>query len=459
MKELTTIVYDSKTTTIDQHIMLMREKRDALTRIGLRLADDTFAILLANSVHSGFTDIASAFKSRLLIDEEHVISTSDVTKALGAADVTYRRTGVGSEVLKVWTRPQNRSGTSDQRTCFWCDMKGHAVRDCRKKKEHDRAKASGQQGGKSESRSAKLTEVEADVTEAISSPWDDPVEVTVSPVDLPRESTVAVFDTGATHHVFNDRTRFLTFRKTAVIPVKLADGSRGGCITGVGTVMVESFGRDGGRLKLEKVYLCETLKHNLISGVALFDDGIFFGTDERGLYITSNEAIRIDAMQKDRKWILRVCGTEVSALISDSYVLWHERFGHPSERVLRQMISDQSCFGLPEKLGASKPCETCMDVKSTKTSSLASTMRTYDKPLHLVVADLCGPVQEKALGGASYFLQIRDEYSTFVKIYNVVNKYEVAGLVKGFIGEAQRLTGQKVVYWRNDGGGNFLTKN
>lgn len=62
----------------------------------------------------------------------------------------------------------------------------------------------------------------------------------------------------------------------------------------------------------------------------------------------------------------------------------------------------------------------------------------------MVVADLCGPFQEKALGGANYFLQIRDVFSTYVKIYTIINKYEVTGLVKRYIAEGERLTGTRL---------------
>lgn len=72
------------------------------------------------------------------------------------------------------------------------------------------------------------------------------------------------------------------------------------------------------------------------------------------------------------------------------------------------------------------------------------------------MADLCGPFQERSIGGAAYFLQIRDVYSTYVKVYTIVNKYDVTGLVKRYIAESERLTGFKVVIWRNDGGGEFL---
>lgn len=241
MKELNTMTYDSKSVTLDQHVATMRSKRDHLTKIGVRLPDDVFAIILANLVPHGFPDIALAFESRLIIDEDHVVSSSDVTKAMGAAGVVHRRVTTGAEVMKVWTRPRGQGPSSENRTCFWCDIRGHTIRDCKKKKEHERAKGSAS-GTKSDARSVKITEVEADVAGVGYAPWDDPSEVTVSPMTLSPDPSVSVFNTGATHHVFNDQSRFITLRATAEIPVKMADGSRGGVIVGVGTVEIEDFG-------------------------------------------------------------------------------------------------------------------------------------------------------------------------------------------------------------------------
>lgn len=120
------------------------------------------------------------------------------------------------------------------------------------------------------------------------------------------------------------------------------------------------------------------------------------------------------------------------------------------------MVSKQSCHGLPKKLGPTVRCETCENAKSTKTLSLGSTLRTVDKPLQLVVANLCGPFQERSIGGAAYLLQVRDVYLNYVKVYTIIHKYDVTGLVKRYIAESERLTGFKVVIWRNDGGGEFL---
>lgn len=456
LKELCTMVYNPKLTAFDKHVMDMRAKRDHMARIGVNISDDVFGLFLSNSVPSDFPNIASTFENRILGDEGHVVTSSDVMRAMGAADVAYRRQSSVKEVLKVSVKPRFGGGGQETRSCYWCDIKGHTIRECKKKKEHDRLKGTSSTTSKPESKVVKAAEVEADMAEAGFAPWDDPTEVTVSPLDMSIESDYGVFDTGATHAVFNSRRHFTSFRKTGEIPVKMADGSRGGMITGVGSVEIEFFDGDGSCLKLAKVYLCEQMKHNLISGVAIYDDSMKFATDTSGLYITSKSGERVNAGRMGRKWVFRVCGTGVSAYISESYSLWHQRLGHPSERVLRQMVARQSCNGLPEKLSSTVPCEICADAKSTKSSSLSSTLRTYDAPLQLVVEDLCGPFQEKSVGGASYFLQIRDAHTTFVKIYTINNKYDVTSLVKRYIAEAERLTGFKVIRWRNDGGGEFM---
>lgn len=122
---------------------------------------------------------------------------------MGAADVAHRRATTGAEVMKVSTKPRAGGLSGDGRTGFWCDIKGHTIRDCRKKKEHDQAKASGS-NSKVDTKAARVAEVEAKMAEAGFAPWDDPKEVTVSPITVHSDQSMSVFDTGATHHVFND---------------------------------------------------------------------------------------------------------------------------------------------------------------------------------------------------------------------------------------------------------------
>lgn len=85
-------------------------------------------------------------------------------------------------------------------------------------------------------------------------------------------------------------------------------------------------------------------------------------------------------------------------------------------------------------------------------------MQQYDEPLSLVVADLIGPFQEKSIDGYIFALEIRDVYSTFLKTFLLKSKDESTGLIKGYIAEAERRTGKKVIFWRTDGGGEFINK-
>lgn len=103
--------------------------------------------------------------------------------------------------MKVSTRPCAGGSSGDSRTCFWCDIRGHTIRECRKKKEHDKMKPS---GSNSKTTSARAAEVEADMATVGFAPWDDPKEVTVSETNLSSDPSISVFDTGATHNVFND---------------------------------------------------------------------------------------------------------------------------------------------------------------------------------------------------------------------------------------------------------------
>lgn len=114
-------------------------------------------------------------------------------------------------------------------------------------------------------------EVEVDMADVGLSPWDEPVNVTVSKLDITLSDDEAVLDTGATQDVFNSPSHFFELQEIAPIRVTLADGSNGSTITGVGKVKVESPYNKSRNCILPGVYLCTGLKHNLVSGVSMFD--------------------------------------------------------------------------------------------------------------------------------------------------------------------------------------------
>lgn len=201
MKELCGMMYDSRLMSLNQHVMEIRGKRDHLSRIGVCFPDNVFEILLSNSVLQSFPDIAETFRKCLLLYKGHIVSSSDVMKVLGAADDSHRHVSMRAELMRVWARPRGISPLTEGRTCFLCHIKGHTICDCRKKTEPDKSKSSGL-GSKSDLKSVRSREVEADVASVGFAPGEDPKEVTVSPISLTIDSSVAVFETcSITSHI------------------------------------------------------------------------------------------------------------------------------------------------------------------------------------------------------------------------------------------------------------------
>ncbi|KAG8172366.1 hypothetical protein JTE90_003842 [Oedothorax gibbosus] len=59
------------------------------------------------------------------------------------------------------------------------------------------------------------------------------------------------------------------------------------------------------------------------------------------------------------------------------------------------------------------------------------------KPGEIVHADVCGPMQEKSLGGARYFLCLRDDFSKFRRVFFLQPKGEIAECLKIYLKEAR----------------------
>lgn len=235
LKVLTSKTYDAKAGTLDEHLMSMRSSRDKMKRIGVKIPDDVFALILANSMPPSFPDVSTSFKGRLLRDPDTVISTSDVARSLGAADVAHRRREMSSEVMKVSLPQDNRPET---RRCNYCYIRGHLRADCRKRLAGEK-KGQGSKDASS-SKNVQAKEVEAEMAGVGFEAWDEPSEVTVSNINLDLETDDGVFDTGATHDVFNSPDHFISIKEIEPIKLTLADGSAKSVITAVGSVRVES---------------------------------------------------------------------------------------------------------------------------------------------------------------------------------------------------------------------------
>uniref|UniRef100_A0A803QEH7 Polyprotein n=1 Tax=Cannabis sativa TaxID=3483 RepID=A0A803QEH7_CANSA len=93
----------------------------------------------------------------------------------------------------------------------------------------------------------------------------------------------------------------------------------------------------------------------------------------------------------------------------DQTRLWHQRFGHVSERGLTKLERQGILKGkLSRKLDF---CEECAIEKSCRVK-FPSSVHTSKQHLDYIHSNLWGPSRVTTVGGASYFLSIIDDYSS-----------------------------------------------
>lgn len=102
-------------------------------------------------------------------------------------------------------------------------------------------------------------------------------------------------------------------------------------------------------------------------------------------------------------------------------------------------------------------CDGCMFGKQHRLSFRSRPNRPTDAGV-LIHADLCGPMQEKSIGGSRYFLCFKDDFSKFRRVFFISEKSEVENCLKTFLNEA-KATGHNVKEFLCDGGKEFDNAN
>ncbi|KAH9818452.1 hypothetical protein DFH28DRAFT_1106029 [Melampsora americana] len=131
-------MYDPSSSTIDGHIANMSAIRRKLERSGMLIGDDNFAAALANSMPTDFPNVTHTFETTIRTTPNALITTSNMTWALGAADIAHRKGKSGvPEGLSLAAKPSN---SKYQIRCHFCKKKGHKEDVCRSKLKAERIK-------------------------------------------------------------------------------------------------------------------------------------------------------------------------------------------------------------------------------------------------------------------------------------------------------------------------------
>ena len=108
---------------------------------------------------------------------------------------------------------------------------------------------------------------------------------------------------------------------------------------------------------------------------------------------------------------------------------WHKRLGHPSLKVVHNLVKN---FGLPitsKKLPSL--CSSCSINKAHQQPFRVNSLQSH-VPLELIYTDVWGPASYTRIDGSRYYLLFVDHYTKYMWFYPMVNKSGVSSIFPHF---------------------------
>lgn len=428
-----------------------------LVAVGAKMEDEDVAICLLRSLPKSYENVV------LHVEMSNAdLKTQEVIKVLTNEHV--KRVGeMKTGSVKTEDHAKAFASEQDTRVCSYCGKTGHLVDRCWTKNKQDGRKTNGGRfGGK------RANHVQRDC-------YDDDGEAIAFAISMECgvPSTNAMnglwaIDSGATHHICNDKSKFATLAEGDHGELVVANGSKTK-IMGIGTVnervlLPNGQARD---LRVVDVLYVPTISKNLMSIPQINKLNKFqvvFDRSSMSVLDKKSKQVVATADFVDGLYWLRVCSRDdpKSALTvtSDrSLSILHERLGHASTPVLHSLI-DKAMVKDADVLPSAKVvpvCHGCQQGKMVQKPFKANLEKRQYGPFELIHFDICGPMEVESLGGSKYLLLIVDEASGLIQGHCLEYKSESGALIMKFIKQVANQFDRRVKFVRHDGAKEFAT--
>ncbi|KAM0014676.1 putative RNA-directed DNA polymerase [Helianthus debilis subsp. tardiflorus] len=213
-------------------------------------------------------------------------------------------------------------------------------------------------------------------------------------------------------------------------------------------------------LNLSNILHVPQIKKNLLSVQKFCTDNDVFFEFHSSFFVVKDESTRrilLTGPSKDGLYSLRLPTLKSIPRVSftatkASSTIWHNRLGHPHDRVFNSIVS---VFSLPvsNKL-CSSLCTPCQLGKSSKLSLHLSNFRS-NNILDLIYCDVWGPAPVLSYDGYRYFLLCVDHHSRYMWYFPLTQKSDVYPTFQSFITMVERQFNTKLKSVQSDWGGEF----
>ncbi|POM81898.1 Putative retroelement [Phytophthora palmivora] len=272
-------------------------------------------------------------------------------------------------------------------------------------------------------------------------------------------------DSGATHHISNDKSKFvgINMRDRGELTVANGDSAK---IMGVRTVVERVTLPNGDKrdIQIQDALYVPSMNKNVLSVPQISRSGqfkvVFDGLEMQIAHKTSKKVV-VSADLIDGLYWLRVPSFAANS-VSNAWINavdLHARMDHAPTDVLKKMVSSGMVTGakMPTSSKTSSQCRGYQQGKIVQNPFPSNPNKPKYKTFEFLHFGICGPMEEESLSGSRYLLLITDEASGCMSGFCLRAKSESEGCLCKFITKVEKQFNTKVKFVRHDGAKEFAT--